>query len=135
MSDRKISQLPSVANVEYNDVIPIVHNGTTYKTSVEKLLDIGSRKILKNDSFNAESRKTYLVNTAAIQVTATLPANPVVGDYIAFADPYLTWNFNHFTINNNTNMMHGYPEPLICNVTGLTFTLTFVGGALGWRVD
>ena len=135
MPDRKISQLNSAPVVDYEDVIPIVHNGTTYNTTVDRLVNTGSRKILKNESFDADSRKTYLVNTAVYAVTATLPASPTIGDYVSFADPYLTWNFNHFTINNNTNMIHGHLESLVCNVVGLTFTLTYVGGTLGWRVD
>jgi len=140
MSDRKISQLRSVSNIEYNDVIPIVQNGTTYKVSIDQLVALGSKKILMQESFNAISRMSYLVSTAVADITATLPAEPLVGDYITFADPFVTWNSSPFTINNNNKMIHGLSEPLICNVKGLTFTLTYVGESvggtnMGWRVD
>lgn len=135
MSDRKISQLTPISAVNLADEIPINHEGITKKVTVDRLLLSGNQKILKQTHFNCEHKITYLVNTSLQEVSATLPQSPNIGDYVGFEDPYLTWNYKPLIINNNNNMIQTYNERLVCDLKGLNFSLTYVGGTIGWRVD
>jgi hypothetical protein len=135
MSDRKISQLTSITAIDLFDVIPINHEGTTQKVTVDTLLLTGNRKVLKQTHFDCQHKITYLVNTSLQEVSATLPLTPNIGDYIGFEDPYLTWNYRPLIINNNENMIQTHKDRLVCDLKGLNFSLTYVGGTIGWRVD
>jgi len=92
-------------------------------------------KIYKNTNFNAAKYQYYIVDTTVSSVTATLPSSPNIGDFISFQDPYLTWNTNNFIISNNSNMIQSRSENLNCDLNGLNFTVTYVAGSVGWRID
>lgn len=105
------------------------------------LLDIFSsvstteNHILLSANFNATNNKYYLVNTTAAIVSGSLPLLPEIGQTIFFQDPFLTWNTNNFILNNNTNMIQGKYEPIACDLNGLAFSVTYIGSAIGWRIN
>lgn len=92
-------------------------------------------RILIQENFSALKNNHYIVDTSSAPITGTLPASPTVGDSIFFKDPFLTWKTNNFTLNNNTNMIQGLNENIVCDVNGLGFNLTYIGSTVGWRIE
>jgi hypothetical protein len=92
-------------------------------------------RILKQENFESLKNNYYIVDTSIDPITATLPSSPNIGDSIFFKDAFLTWKTNNFTLSNNTNMIQGLNENIICDVNGLGFYLTYIGSNVGWRIE
>jgi hypothetical protein len=118
-----LSAAPSLGREDVNTLV--VENSGTWLND----------RLLVNSNFNAQRGYSYLIDTTTSPITATLPVDPLVGFTIYFKDPFLTWNTNNFTLNNNTQMIQGLNKPLNCDVNGLGFSLTFVGSNVGWRIE
>ena len=92
-------------------------------------------RVLKSSNFNAVKGAYYLVDTTSSTVTSTLPSSPAIGDSIFFEDAYNTWQIRNCILNNNSNMIQSLNQPLNCDLNGLNFALTYIGGSVGWRVE
>lgn len=95
----------------------------------------GLKYSLVDMDFTAAANNSYLVNTASLVLTATLPSVPLTGDTIQFQDPFSTWDNNLFVIFRNGNNIESSAENLFCNIADSRFTLTFVGSARGWKIS
>lgn len=96
--------------------------------------DWGRSRRVVSSNFNAVAAAIYLVDTSTTAVIATLPASPQLGDTITFQDLSSTWRTNKLTLNRNSNMIQGLAEDMNCDISGITFDLTYVGGSFGWKV-
>ena len=76
----------------------------------------------------------WVVSTASNGVTATLPASPATGITINFLDASKTWAVNNFVLLRNGQTIESVAENLNCDISGFSFSLTYVGGSIGWRV-
>lgn len=100
-------------------------------------LALGAAPIYKNADFNASSGVSYLVDTSAGPVNATLPATPATGDTIVFADAKGTFGTNNLTLlRNGSNYLDplgvSTAEDLILDVSGLQITQFF--DTANWRI-
>jgi hypothetical protein len=81
----------------------------------------------KDANFNAVAGNSYLVDTSAGAITATLPATPALGDALVFFDAKGTFGSNNLTIARNG---HNYldetgtsvADDLILNIDGIQIT-------------
>lgn len=76
----------------------------------------------------------WAVNTLSNGVTATLPSSPSTGTTIGFLDASKTWAVNNFVLLRNGQTIESLAENLNCDISGFSFSLTYVGGGIGWRV-
>ncbi len=86
---------------------------------------------------NAVVGNSYLAGTSASAFTITLPASPIQGDVVTFADAKGTWATNNLTIaRNGKNILDldgiATAEDLVCDLDGIQFTLFY--DAPNWRL-
>jgi hypothetical protein len=67
-------------------------------------------------------------------VTGTLPSSPTSGMTINFLDANKTWATNNLVLQRNGQTIESLAENLNCDISGFSFSLTYVGGSIGWRV-
>lgn len=77
---------------------------------------------------------SWAVSTLSNTVTGTLPVTPYSGMTIRFLDANKTWAVNNFTIVRSGELIESIAENLNCDISGYSFSLTYVGGSVGWRV-
>ena len=87
----------------------------------------GGGSIYKNAAFAAAAAQSYLVDTSAGAVTATLSASPTTGDTIWFQDANNQWAQNIFTINPNGKTIAGQSGNKVLNTSDLNFGLWYNG--------
>jgi hypothetical protein len=90
---------------------------------------------VKTTIFNALVGEGYFVDTSAGVITATLPASPSLGDFIAFVDYAKTFDTNNFTVGRNGKPIQGIAEDLIVDQEGAGFTLVFIDDTQGWTLQ
>jgi hypothetical protein len=56
---------------------------------------------VKSGNFNVTVKEGYFVDTTSTAITATLPASPVIGDFVSFIDYAGTFDTNNLTIARN----------------------------------
>jgi hypothetical protein len=76
----------------------------------------------------------YLADTRSASFGFNLPASPLTGNYLEFADPFYTWSGNNFILSGNGNNIEGDNSPFTGDVAGLSMKSVFVGGVYGWRI-
>jgi PKD repeat protein len=77
----------------------------------------------------------FSADTSTSSLTATLPADPAVGDEIELFDVAGTWNTNNFIVANNTKLIEGDNDNLLCNVKYGLIKLIYTGyESAGWRI-
>ena len=86
------------------------------------------------EAIDADSNKTYFVNTSAAQVTMTLPAAPTMGDIVRIFDVELTFDTNNLIIDRNGNPIMGTNENMAVNTEGAAFELVYYNSTKGWRL-
>ena len=79
----------------------------------------------------ATSTKQYLADTTAAAFTVTLPASPVVGDYVYFMDVG-TWATNNLTVARNGSTIEGSPTDLVFDVSSILVQMIYDGTT--WQV-
>jgi hypothetical protein len=77
----------------------------------------------------------YFVNTSGGVITATLPAAPVLGDFISFIDYNGTFDTNNLTIARNGKPIQGAAEDLTVSVERAGLTLVFTDDTQGWLLQ
>jgi len=97
----------------------------------------GNSLLIYSDTYVDSSVSNYLVDSGTQSIICYLPTNPQYGTTFTFQDMFNNWNTYSLTISSNDNMIMGKPlfEPLICDVPGITFTIVYVGGSWGWKVQ
>jgi hypothetical protein len=89
---------------------------------------------LTAQNFIITGTSSWAVNTATSRVSGTLPASPSTGTTIRFLDDQKTWASNNFVIIRNGQPIESVAENLNCDISGYSFSLTYVGGGIGWRL-
>lgn len=89
---------------------------------------------IKTSDFEAVARSSYAVDTSAGSFNITLPANPVEGDAILFADARKTWNTYPPVFLRNGNKIEGAEFNLANPAQGTFFTAVYLDSAVGWRI-
>lgn len=97
----------------------------------------GNSLLINSDTYVDSSVSNYLINSSSNLIVCYLPTNPQYGTTFTFQDMFNKWNTYNLTISSNDSMIMGKPlfEPLICDVPGITFTIVYVGGIWGWKVQ
>ena len=86
-------------------------------------------------SLTVVAKSGYFVNTSGGVITATLPASPVIGDFISFVDYAATFDTNNLTIARNGKNIQGLAEDLTVNQERAALTLVFTDNTQGWLLE
>jgi hypothetical protein len=86
-------------------------------------------------SLTVVAKGGYFVNTSGGVITATLPAAPVLGDFISFIDYNGTFDTNNLTIARNGKNIQGVAEDLTVSVERAGLTLVFTDNTQGWLLQ
>ena len=86
-------------------------------------------------SLTVVAKGGYFVNTSGGVITATLPAAPVLGDFISFIDYNGTFDTNNLTIARNGKNIQGVAEDLTVSVERAGLTLVYVDTTQGWLLQ
>jgi hypothetical protein len=86
-------------------------------------------------SLTVVAKGGYFVNTSGGAITATLPAAPVLGDFISFIDYNGTFDTNNLTIARNGKPIQGAAEDLTVSVERAGLTLVFTDNTQGWLLQ
>lgn len=89
---------------------------------------------IRTSNFTATPRSSYAVDTSGGSFDITLPANPVEGDAILFADARRTWNNHPPVFLRNGNKIEGSDANLTNSAQGTFFTAVYLDAATGWRI-
>ena len=90
---------------------------------------------VQSTSFNATAKEGYFVNTTSAAIIATLPASPVLGDFISFIDYAGTFDTNNLTVARNGKPIQGSATDLTVATERAGFTLVFVDNTQGWLLQ
>lgn len=92
----------------------------------------GPWKVMSS-AYTAIDGDRIAANTSAGAFTITLPASPVAGNVVNFADAADSWDTNNLTIARNGQTIEGLAENLVCDVEGdMVLTLLYNGST--WQV-
>jgi hypothetical protein len=86
-------------------------------------------------SLTVSAKEGYFVDTSGGVITATLPAAPVLGDFISFIDYNGTFDTNNLTIARNGKPIQGAAEDLTVSVERAGLTLVFTDDTQGWLLQ
>jgi hypothetical protein len=90
---------------------------------------------VKTTSFTVTAKEGYFVDTNTTAITATLPASPVIGDFVSFVDYAGTFDTNNFTVARNGKPIQGDASDLTVSIERAGFTLVFVDNTQGWLLQ
>ena len=72
------------------------------------------------------------IDTNGSAYTVTLPASPIIGDEVHFADSRFTFDTNALTVGRNSSKIANTTADLVVNTEGASFGLVFSGANVGW---
>jgi len=107
---------------------------SNYTTTNSNSASWSNTYILTSTDFIITQPSNWVVSTASNGVTATLPASPATGTTINFLDANKTWATNNLVLLRNGQTIESLAENLNCDISGFSFSLTYIGGSIGWRV-
>jgi len=93
---------------------------------------ISWQSTVQTGNFTAVSGQGYFVNTTSGDVTVTLPASPVVGDFVGIIDYARTFGTNKCVIGANGSNLEGGTADLKLATNGATATLVYADATKGW---
>lgn len=92
--------------------------------------------IVNSTPYSVDSNKYYLINSTSGPITINLPASPLNGDIILFADANNTWNTNNVTLNAGSNLfkdsLNRTDNTLIFDTDGVIVNIIWSG--THWRI-
>jgi len=91
--------------------------------------------VITADPSPAVAGNGYFCDTTSAAFTVTLPAAPVIGDFISFIDYAQTFDTNNLTIGRNGKPIQGSAADLTVATVGAGFTLVFVNDTQGWLLQ
>jgi hypothetical protein len=94
-----------------------------------------SWQAVKTSNFNVTAGEGYFINTTSTTITATLPASPVIGDFVSLIDYAGTFDTNNFTVARNGKPIQGDASDLTVSIERAGFTLVFVDDTQGWLLQ
>ena len=72
------------------------------------------------------------IDTNGSAYTVTLPASPILGDEVHFADSRFTFDTNALTVGRNSSKIANTTADLVVNTEGAAFGLVYSGSNVGW---
>ena len=118
-----------------NNLITTNASGTLSFTDINTLVtsDIDWQTgAIKTGDFTAVAGKGYFVNTTSGAITATLPASPSAGDFVALKDYASTFGTNKLTIGRNGSNIQGTANDSEITTNGASVVLVYVDATKGW---
>ena len=118
-----------------NTIITTNASGTLSFTDINTLVtsDIDWQTgDIKTGDFTAVAGKGYFVNTTSGAITATLPASPSAGDFVALKDYAATFGSNSLTIARNGSNIQGAATNSFISTNRASVVLQFIDATKGW---
>ena len=118
-----------------NTIITTNASGTLSFTDINTLVtsDIDWQTgDIKTGDFTAVAGKGYFVNTTSGTITATLPASPSAGDFVALKDYAATFGSNSLTIARNGSNIQGAATNSFISTNRASVVLQFIDATKGW---
>ena len=118
-----------------NNIITTNASGTLSFTDINTLVtsDIDWQTgDIKTGDFTAVAGKGYFVNTTSGAITATLPASPSAGDFVALKDYAATFGSNSLTIARNGSNIQGAATNSFISTNRASVVLQFIDATKGW---
>ena len=118
-----------------NNIITTNASGTLSFTDINTLVtsDIDWQTgDIKTSDFTAVAGKGYFVNTTSGAITATLPASPSAGDFVALKDYAATFGSNSLTIARNGSNIQGAATNSFISTNRASVVLQFIDATKGW---
>jgi hypothetical protein len=85
----------------------------------------------------AANRSRFMCNTSTAAggaITILLPASPLAGWRVEFADYLRTFAINNLTVNCNGNNIEGLAQNMTVSVNGRYGKLTYIDSVVGWKL-
>ena len=118
-----------------NTIITTNASGTLSFTDINTLvtsdIDWQTGDIITGD-FTAVAGKGYFVNTTSGTITATLPASPSAGDFVALKDYAATFGSNKLTIGRNGSNIQGAATNSDITTSRASLLLQYIDATKGW---
>lgn len=92
-------------------------------------------RIVVTSSTVAVSNRTYWVNTSGGVVTLTLPATPVIGDFIKVTDLAGTFATNRCVLARNGQNIMRIADDMDITTNGASIRLVYYDTARGWLLE
>ena len=118
-----------------NNIITTNASGTLSFTDINTLVtsDIDWQTgDIKTGDFTAVAGKGYFVNTTSGTITATLPASPSAGDFVALKDYASTFGTNKLTIGRNSSNIQGSANDSEITTNRASVVLQYIDATKGW---
>jgi hypothetical protein len=118
-----------------NNIITTNASGTLSFTDINTLVtsDIDWQTgSIKTGDFTAVAGKGYFVNTTSGAITATLPASPSAGDFVALKDYAGTFGTNNLTIGRNSSNIQGSANDSEITTNRASVVLQYIDATKGW---
>ena len=118
-----------------NNLITTNASGTLSFTDINTLVtsDIDWQTgAIKTGDFTAVAGKGYFVNTTSGAITATLPASPSAGDFVALKDYASTFGTNKLTIGRNSSNIQGSANDSEITTNRASVVLQYIDATKGW---
>jgi hypothetical protein len=94
-----------------------------------------SWQAVKTSNFNVTAGEGYFIDTTSTTITATLPASPVLGDFVSIIDYAGTFDTNNLTVARNGKPIQGSATDLTVATERAGFTLVFTDNTQGWLLQ
>jgi hypothetical protein len=94
-----------------------------------------SWQAVKIANFNIAAGEGYFIDTTSTTITATLPASPVLGDFVSIIDYAGTFDTNNLTVARNGKPIQGSATDLTVATERAGFTLVFTDNTQGWLLQ
>ena len=94
-----------------------------------------SWQAVKIANFNITAGEGYFIDTTSTTITATLPASPVLGDFVSIIDYAGTFDTNNLTVARNGKPIQGSATDLTVATERAGFTLVFTDNTQGWLLQ
>jgi len=118
-----------------NNIITTNASGTLSFTDINTLVtsDIDWQTgSIKTGDFTAVAGKGYFVNTTSGAITATLPASPSAGNFVALKDYAGTFGTNKLTIGRNSSNIQGSANDSEITTNRASVVLQYIDATKGW---
>jgi hypothetical protein len=115
-----------------------LHVGGSAKISgnLEVTGTVKSSWISKSANYTAQPNEKILLAADVSPFTITLPASPVIGDFVSFIDASIQGlDFNPVTIDRNGQKINGAASNVVVSTEAAAFTLVYTGTNRGWAYD
>jgi hypothetical protein len=90
--------------------------------------------VIATSAYTASVNDLVIADTTAGAFTVTLPASPVFGERVYFADGGGTWGTNNLTVSGNGAKISGSLTALIVTESNDAFSLIYYNSTRGWII-